>query len=362
MTSTQDITGNIGEWSELYALLKILGDGHLQAGEGDLTPNAHPPLPVLAAARTHSGKETAYRLAGKQIIVTGTDGESTLSQQDCSQWASQLLGALKLDSKTVGARSIPQAKKWMQALQTSQLKAQSSDKTDIQLVLHDIQTGVAPKLGFSIKSRLGAPSSLLNANADNTNAIFEFKGVDEKQAAAFNAEKKFKQKFAALAKNHKLTFSTYAKTIFASNLRVVDGELPALLAYMIQFYYQGISTSKTADLCAALENLNPFEIDLKTYPCYYKHKIKRFLVDVALGFTPAKPWLGCYDTTGGYIVVKESGDLLSYHVYNRNQFENYLFHHTQLDTPSTSRHEHGAIYQENGVFKLKLNLQIRFFH
>jgi HpaII restriction endonuclease len=362
MTNDEDITGNIGEWSELYALLKILGDGHLQAGEGDLTPNAHPPLPVLAAARTHSGTETSYRLVGKKIIVTGLNGDSSLSQKECAEWATQLLIALKLDSKTAGARSIPTAKKWMQALQTAQLKAQSSDKTDIQLVLHDIHTGLAPKLGFSIKSRLGAPSSLLNANADNTNAIFEFTGIDEAQASAFNAEKKFKQKFAKLPDSYKLEFSSYAKTIFASNLRVVDGEIPALLAYLIQFYYEGASTSKVVDLSAALEVLNPFEIDLVTYPCYYSHKIKRFLVDVALGFTPAKPWMGCYDATGGYIVVKESGDLLSYHVYNRNQFENYLFHNTQLDTPSTSRHDHGSIYQENGVFKLKLNLQIRFFH
>jgi type II restriction enzyme len=362
MTDSKDITGNIGEWSELYALLKILGDGFLQAGKADLVPNECPPLPVLAAARTHSSQETSYRIENKAIVVNGANGETRVAQPDCASWAAQMLVELKVLSKSKGSRSIPAAKKWMQALQTSQLKAQSTDKTDIQLVLHDIQTGVAPKLGFSIKSRLGAPSSLLNANADNTNAIFEIKGSNQISADAFNSEKKFKQKFAALSKNYSLSFIAYAKTIFASNLRVVDGELPALLAYLIQFYYQGVCSSKTADLCASLEALNPFEIDLKTYPCYYSHKIKRFLVDVALGFTPAKPWMGCYDATGGYIVVKESGDLLSYHVYNRNQFENYLFHNTQLDTPSTTRHAHGKIYQENGVFKLKLNLQIRFFH
>jgi type II restriction enzyme len=362
MTDEKDITGNIGEWSELYALLKILGDGFLQAGKADLVPNEYPPLPVLAAARTHSSQETSYRIENNAIVVKGANGETRVEQTDCASWAAQMLVELKVLSKSKGSRSIPLAKKWMQALQTSQLKAQSSDKTDIQLVLHDIHTGVAPKLGFSIKSRLGAASTLLNANADNTNAIFELNGINQVSADVFNEEKKFKQKFATLPKNYTLNFSGYARTIFASNLRVVDGELPSLVAYLIQFYYQGVCSSKITDLCAALEALNPCEIDLKTYPCYYSHKIKRFLVDVALGFTPAKPWMGCYDATGGYIVVKESGDLLSYHVYNRNQFENYLFHSTHLDTPGTTRHSHGNIYKENGIFKLKLNLQIRFSH
>jgi len=91
-----------------------------------------------------------------------------------------------------------------------------------------------------------------------------------------------------------------------------------------------------------------------------KYKIKRFLTDVALGMTPSKVWTGIYDATGGYLVVKENGDILCYHIYNRNQFEDYLFCNTKLETASSTRHEFGNIYQENGKFYFKLNLQIRF--
>ncbi len=76
--------------------------------------------------------------------------------------------------------------------------------------------------------------------------------------------------------------------------------------------------------------------------------------------TPSKVWNGIYDATGGYLIVKENGDVLCYHIYNRNQFEDYLFQNTKLETASSSRHEFGKIYSEDGKIYFKLNLQIRF--
>ena len=64
--------------------------------------------------------------------------------------------------------------------------------------------------------------------------------------------------------------------------------------------------------------------------------------------------------TGGYLIVKENGDVLCYHIYNRNEFENYLFNNTKLDTASSSRHDFGTIYEQNEELYFKLNLQIRF--
>ena len=75
---------------------------------------------------------------------------------------------------------------------------------------------------------------------------------------------------------------------------------------------------------------------------------------------PAKVWNGLYDATGGCLVVKDNGEILSYHIYNKNKFENYLYHNTKLDTASSSRHNFGKIYKENGEYYIKLNLQIRF--
>ena len=75
---------------------------------------------------------------------------------------------------------------------------------------------------------------------------------------------------------------------------------------------------------------------------------------------PSKVWDGVYDATGGYLIVKENGDVLCYHIYNKNKFEDYLFNNTRLETASSTRHEFGSIYKQDGLYYFKLNLQIRF--
>ncbi len=92
----------------------------------------------------------------------------------------------------------------------------------------------------------------------------------------------------------------------------------------------------------------------------YEYKVKQFLLAFALGMTAAKPWQGKFNANGGYIVVKEDGDVVCYHFFDRNDLEDYLFYNTKFDTPSTSRHHFGSIYEENGELFLKLNLQVRF--
>ena len=76
--------------------------------------------------------------------------------------------------------------------------------------------------------------------------------------------------------------------------------------------------------------------------------------------TAATPWQGKFNANGGYIVVKEDGDVVCYHFFDRNDLEDYLFYNTRFETPSQTRHKFGSIYEENGELFMKLNLQIRF--
>lgn len=63
---------------------------------------------------------------------------------------------------------------------------------------------------------------------------------------------------------------------------------------------------------------------------------------------------------GGYIIVKADGEILAYHIYNRNFFEQYLLDNTILERASTSRHEYMSLYEEEGEMFIKFNLQVRF--
>ena len=75
---------------------------------------------------------------------------------------------------------------------------------------------------------------------------------------------------------------------------------------------------------------------------------------------PAKIWDGLDEANGGYIIVKTDGEILAYHIYKRNLFEQYLSDNTICERTSTSRHEYMSLYEEDGGMYLKLNLQVRF--
>ena len=75
---------------------------------------------------------------------------------------------------------------------------------------------------------------------------------------------------------------------------------------------------------------------------------------------PSKKWLGNYEVLGGFIVVKQNGELACYHIYDRDKFKKYLYLNTRFETPMRSRHKFGKIYQDGDSKFIKLNLQIRY--
>ena len=80
----------------------------------------------------------------------------------------------------------------------------------------------------------------------------------------------------------------------------------------------------------------------------------------ALGMVPSKVWDGFTRAHGGYIVIKNDGEVVCYHLYNREEFLTYLYKNTKFESASTSRHDYGKLYEENGKIFFNLNLQIRF--
>lgn len=140
---------------------------------------------------------------------------------------------------------------------------------------------------------------------------------------------------------------------------LIDSLLPEILAHIIFEFYSG-RFSCLKDIVNEISSKNPLNFDTENEHKFYEYKIKRLLTDSALGMMPSKVWDGKYDSTGGYLVVKEDGDVLCYHLYNKNEFENYLINNTKLETASSTKHKFGEIYKdEKGLF-FKLNLQIRF--
>ncbi|TYA86864.1 HpaII family restriction endonuclease, partial [Seonamhaeicola marinus] len=113
------------------------------------------------------------------------------------------------------------------------------------------------------------------------------------------------------------------RKIFSNNLVLIDSLLPEILSQIVFDFYSS-EFSNLTDLVNKTADKNPLNFDIENEHKFYEYKIKRFLTDVALGMMPSKVWTGKYDATGGYLIVKENGDVLCYHIYNRNEFEDYL--------------------------------------
>jgi len=355
------ITGNKGEWSEIYTLFKLLGDKNLFAGDVDLKKVENLFYPIIKIIRNETGGDFEYEIASDLVIVYGGVEKLRIPIKTFSEQAVELFTKIK---SSIGTFSIPETEAFMKSVNCSTLKAKSSSKSDIRIVIHDQRINQTTELGFSIKSQLGGDSTLLNAGK-TTNFVYQIDGFngsmsDINRINEIETRSKIKDRIEEVKKlGGKLKFVSLEKNIFKNNLVLIDSLLPNILAEVIlQYYTSSLSTMR--ELSNEISITNPLEYDTQHSHLFYEYKIKRFLTDVALGMMPSKVWGGVYDATGGYLIVKDNGDILCYHIYNKNQFETYLFNNTKLETGSSTRHEFGKIFSIGENLYFKLNLQIRF--
>lgn len=358
------LTGNKGEWSEIYTLLKLLGDTKVYSGDSEFNRIEKLFYPILKILRTENRQDLTYSIDRDMVIVYGDSQEEL--RVPVSVFREQAAALLTKIKKSTGSTfSIPKTEEFMATISCHKLKAKSTDKTDIRIIIHDLRTGNTPLLGFSIKSRLGHPPTLLNSG-NATNFIYSIENAssltDEqtKQINSTNSRFKIHDRIMALSElGCMLKFSKIESSVFANNLVLIDSFMPDIIAYMVKYYYaEGLSSIK--DIVFNMQKSNPLKYDMGDNHKFYEYKIKRFLTDVALGMTPSKVWNGQYNANGGYLIVREDGEVLCYHIYNKNDFEEYLFNNTRLDTPSSTRYGFGEINGGTNIYTIKLNLQIRF--
>lgn len=347
------MTGNKGEWSEVYVLLKLLADAVLYPGNERLDRIEGIKYPIIQIERAGEQGTICYSIEADLVKHHNTAISRGIFQNE----ASYLLKQIQAIKTSAG---IPQTEQFLRSIGCHQLKAKSTLKADIRIIIHDCRTGLCPSLGFSIKSHLGNTPTLLNAS-QATNFTFTLDGGQYADFSDINSINdkvgKIQKRIEAIERRGgNLFFSSIDNTVFRNNLQLIDSALPQILAELLSLYYRG-KGSRLLSLCNELEVLNPLNFDQSTEHKYYAYKIKKFLVEVALGLLPNKVWTGKYDATGGYIVVKEDGDIVCYHFYDRNYFEDYLFYNVKLDTPSSTRHNFGVIAED---LTFRLNLQLRF--
>ena len=382
------LKGNKGEWSEIYVFLKLLADGKLYSADENLEIIENIYYPIIKILRTETENKRDYFING-DIEIFDAENETLLMKIpviDFVENSKKLFNYLK--SSSGRSFSFLDIESFLESIDVKNLTGLKTDKSDIRILVHDFNTHGKEKLGFSIKSMIGKDSTLFNP-AVGTNFIYKISHPENKKIdiSAFNRETLLKSKEnSKLSKINirinellKLGYQINLEKIQSENLELnlilIDSQLPLILSKILMYKYS-LSVSNTKDLIELIKQKNPLNFNLSKGHPFYENKIKNFLTESALGMTPETVWNGIYDATGGIIIVKSSGDLVCYHIYNRNEFQNYLVNNTKLEQASTGENEEnpgfartdkktkpfkfGWLYEENGGYFLKLNLQIRF--
>ena len=356
------LVGNKGEWSEIYTLLKIISDKQLYAGDKNLEKIENLFYPIIKILRNESNGTYNYSYSSDLVIIKGSEVEFQIPIVRFQEKAALLLSKLK--EKTNRTFCVPEIDDFIRSFNCTSLTASSTIKSDIRIVIHDYRTGSTPELGFSIKSQLGGASTLLNAGK-TTNFIYKINNISltESQVQDINlidSRSKIKDRIEKIKEFFgEFEFVRTEKSIFGNNLTLIDSALTEIISEILLLYYTS-NLSKTKNLLNVITLKNPLGYNNETGHPFYEYKIKRFLTDVALGMMPSEVWTGELDATGGSLIIRSDGEIICYHIYNRNEYEDYLLNNTKLETASSSRHDFGTIYKENGILYFKLNLQIRF--
>lgn len=351
-------SANKGEWSELYVLFKIFSDRSITAADVNLNPTQDS-YDFLQIFREDSpGKKYTYDLEEQGVVkIINSTGQliKSVNSVDLPEKTLRILETIQLANTP--SFTIEDASDLMAEYDIEKIKASSGEKSDLVAIIKDKIVARSKPVGFSIKSQLGGASTLLNASK-RTNFVFQIKNFngDIDAINRISGSKKIRDRLSAIIESGaSLEFSHIDSSVFTRNLRLTDTILPNILGSMLIDYYLGLETT-VSNLTASCGNKRLYDMG----EAEVAYKMKSFLRAIALGMVPSKEWDTYLSTYGGYIVVKESGELVCYHLYNDDDFKDYLFRNTKFETASSTRHDFGSVYMDGDQAMINLNLQIRF--
>lgn len=375
-----DIRKNAGDWAEFYVLLNVLGHGKLHSADGDLNLLKDQYFPVISVEMKKNGTQEnvlySVDTKNKEVKLSDDTGISSISMQELLDEAEDFF---KIISTRRGrAFSVPEVTPILKKLGNPETKQSSDKKADIHIVIHDIMTGFENEVGFSIKSKHSKPATLINASGQT---LFQYEIIDLDGSGKQSLQQALEvldeegNKVGPKSRVQKLveqggdlSFVQVKRSEFRENLQLIDSMMDKFLADCLLVFMTSSNTS-VADVVNKVALRNPCNYATKE-SCrlldFYQYKMKRLLMDSALGMQPKSPWDGQYDASGGYIVVKEHGDVVCYHLFNWNALQDYLYNNMRFETPSSTgaknkkSFNYALYYEENSKSFMDICLQLRF--
>ena len=356
---------NRGEWSELYALLELLDNQDLKIVDDNLEIIDDSTFRVIGLYVQNNNNEYYFDIKGINVdVLKNNKVISNVKKTEIQKYKEVLLEKIIKELPGNGSFPIQEMKYILEKLtEGNKIKSSSTSKEDISAKLKDNKLNtIVNKVGYSIKSSLGSPATLLNAS-NNTNFKYLIKGLsteDIETVNNINTNTKLVDRLKYMKdKNAKIKFDEVISSTMSQNLQMIDSRLPEILADLLLASYEAREKNIGKLLHYVSEN------NILNYTgnseMYYKKKIGDFLLAVTLGMMPGVIWNGEYDVTGGIILVENDGKILVLDaIYYKEYLVKYLIKNTKLESPSSSRYKMFDIYPDKGENYFNLNLQIRF--
>ena len=367
---------NRGEWGEPYAALRLLGDKKLYLSDENGDANPEEWMEVLKVVR----QETADRLVTYSCNLNNVDIDIEVNNQLISRIPAErfliIAELLKADISGASGRSFnvsDEVQEFISEAEMHHLKAKSIEKSDIFISTRDPRNSIVREnIGFSIKCEFGENPTLFNT-AKASAAKYRITGMTNQLMNQINSMVDAKGhasvtgRCAALRENGcGLSFVGYeyaarAKCCaFQENLDQINPRLPEVIERMMwNHFMEGQTEIDIFSVTNRIINENPCNISLGDSK--YPYMIKMFLYSAYCGMTASTLWDGRSTVKGGYITVKETGEVVANYALESESFKSFLFSHCYLDFPSTDQGhgDYGRVYVENGDYYFKLNFQIR---
>jgi hypothetical protein len=349
MGRIQNLTMNKGEWSEAYALLTLIGNSDFVLADKLLSNQNSNQYKVggILIPTDIPNKFVNLKVENEFVLASFNGQNQSIPLAEVKKVAENLFNQIEnSNSTTFSFNELDDL--WTQFF-NPQIKANRSEKSDIQLEIIDSNTKTKSLCGFSIKSNLGGATSLLNAS-QSTNFLYE-------APSTIGIQNPSPKELGKFVKSLSLKHHGSVNQIYKQNLHLVNKDLEILISHLLIEYYGSSNREKyLKNLLAILANKNPLNFSITTN---YEQIVCKFLRATAFGMVPRELWNGRLSASGGMIIVKGDGKLASFYLndsQSNTNLNNYLLENSFFDTASTSRHDFGKVFDDKFF---KFNLLIR---
>ncbi|NMA75177.1 MAG: HpaII family restriction endonuclease [Bacteroidales bacterium] len=343
------------EWTEIYVVLKLLSEAKIYGADENLQKNSNIVYPIKTINYDKFAKNTEF-LSGNEILIRKEE-ELRLPLEEIKHNSRLLFEKIKTAPGGSQTFQIPELEPFLKRIKVTKKIANTKDRI---VLSHDSLAGEKPSLSFSVLSQLNRSASFFSSCLE-TNFIYELKDLklSQDEIEGINSLDLAIERIRKIRK-HGGNFEVIGTqdALFGLNMQLIDGDLPEIMGFML---LESCSSEKTLGLKSLLpivEERNPCNFPSTIIHQAYKSKVKKFMIAVIQGMAPSKTWDDTYDVTRGHIVVRADGEVLYYHVYNQDQFAEYLIANTYFVSPSISECTYGRIYTDDNKLYLKLNMQI----